>query len=46
MSLIFPLFIPGDSSVCRLSQWWLVFVLLGVDATLGDGCEIWENLDE
>ena len=28
----------------RLSQWWLVFVLLGVGATLGDGCGIWEHL--
>ena len=26
-----------------LSQWWLVFVLLEVDATLGDGCGIWER---
>ena len=26
-------------SVCkRLSQWWLVLVLLGVNATLGDRC--------
>ena len=24
----------------RLSQWWLVFVLLGVDAALSDGCGI------
>ena len=25
-------------SVCRrLSQWWLVFILFGVDATLSDG---------
>ena len=31
-------------SVCRLSQLWLVFVLLGVDATLGNGCGIWEHL--
>ena len=31
--------------VCRwLSQWWLVFVLLEVDATLGDGCGILESL--
>ena len=30
--------------VYKLSQWWLVFVLLGVDATLGDGCGIWEQL--
>ena len=30
---------------CRwLTQWWLVFVLLEVDATLGDECEIWEHL--
>ena len=29
-------------SVCgRLSQWWLVFVLLGFDATLSNGCGIW-----
>ena len=26
-------------SIC-LSQWWLILVLLGVDGTLGDGCEI------
>ena len=32
-------------SVCRwLDQWWLVFVLLGVDGTLGDGGGIWEYL--
>ena len=32
-------------SVCKWSnQWWLVFVLLGVDATLGDEYEIWEHL--
>ena len=30
-------------SVCRLSQWWLVFILLGVDAAVGDGCMIWEK---
>ena len=27
-----------------LSQWWLVSVLLKVDAALGDGCRIWEHL--
>ena len=27
-----------------VSQWWLVFVLLGVDATLGDGSKIREHL--
>ena len=32
-------------SVCGwFSQWWLPFVLLEVDATLYDGCEIWEHL--
>ena len=32
-------------SICRwLSQWWLVFVLLGIDATLVDGCGVWEYL--
>ena len=32
-------------SICRwLSEWWLIFVLLGIDATLGDGCGIWEHL--
>ena len=27
-----------------LRQWWLFFVSLEVDATLGDGCGIWEHL--
>ena len=27
-----------------IKQWWLVFVLLGVDATLGKGCSIQEQL--
>ena len=27
-----------------LSQWWFVFILLGVDATLGNECGIWEHL--
>ena len=27
-----------------IKQWWLVFVLLGVDATLGNGCRIQEHL--
>ena len=27
-----------------VKQWWLVFVLLGVDASLGDKCKIWEHL--
>ena len=32
-------------SACRrLSQWWLVFVLLGVHAILSDGCGIWYHL--
>ena len=27
----------GGGGVCRrLSQWWLVFILLGIDATLSD----------
>ena len=31
-------------SVCRwLSQWWLVYVLLGAHATLSDGYGIWEH---
>ena len=25
-------------------QWWVAFVVLGVDATLGDECGIWEHL--
>ena len=30
--------------VCKwLSQWWLVFVLMEVDATLGVGCGIWQH---
>ena len=32
-------------SVCRwLSQWWLLFILLGVDATLCDRSRIWQHL--
>ena len=27
-----------------VKQWWLVFVLLGDDASLGDKCKIWEHL--
>ena len=27
-----------------VKQWWLVFVLLGVDSTLEDEREIWEYL--
>ena len=40
------LFVFGinQRSVCRwLRQWWLLFVLLEVDATLCDGCRIWEH---
>ena len=38
------LFMTGTSIVKDLSQLWLLFVLLGIDATLGDGCRIWEHL--
>ena len=34
-----------EKSVSRwLTEWWLVFVLLGVDTTLGDGCGIWQHI--
>ena len=41
-----PLFPPIiiHSTFKWLSQWWLVFVLLWIDAVPGDGCGIWKYL--